>query len=145
MEIAITEMEKYQNISTDTTNALIRRWNQVVTGRLAQSDYFKLMPNMELTNDSIVSFMVIFKENPLDYDQLKMLFDYLVLNSHEGLIGFSKIFLGQPVIYGDRSFIRLAIGSYSVRKLLEKPKFDPYNDIKLISIIENTVEKLFAK
>lgn len=144
-EIAISEMEKYQSISSDVTNALIRRWNQVVTGRLAQSDYFRLMPNMELTNDSIVSFMVLFKDKPLNHDQLKELFDFLVLSKHEGLNGFHKIFLGQPVKYGNKSFIRLAIGSYSVRRLLEKPKFDPYNDLKLIEIIENSVEKLFSK
>ncbi len=144
-EIALDEMEKYQSIPSENTNAFIRRWNQVVTGRIAQSDFFKLMPNMELTNDSIISFMVLSNGIALDHEQLKLLFDEIVLTRHEGLNGFEKVFMGQPVQYGNKSFIRVAIGSYSVRKLMEKPKFDPSNDIKLIEIIENTVVKLFSK
>ena len=143
-EIALDEMEKYRSIPSEITNAFIRRWNQVVTGRIAQSDFFKLMPNMELTNDSIISFMVLVNGVALNHEQLKYLFDQLVLTKHEGLDGFDKIFIGQPVQYGNKSFIRVAIGSYSVRKLLDKPRFDPSNDIKLIEIIENTVVKLFS-
>jgi len=75
--------------------------------------------------------------------ELKKLFDYLVLNKHEGLDGFNCLFLGQPVQYGEKSFIRLAIGSYSVRKQLLNGRFEPYNDLRLIEIIEECVTKLF--
>jgi hypothetical protein len=142
-EIAIEEMKAYLAFPSIESNALIRRWNQVVTGRLAQSDYFQLMPNMELTNDSIVSFMVLANGKPLNNEGLKKLFDYLVLNEHEGLNGFKKVFLGQPVQYGEKSFIRFAIGSYSIRRQLANKRFLPQNDIKLIEIIENAVDILF--
>lgn len=143
-EVALREMEAYLTFPQEESNALIRRWNQVVTGRLAQSDTFKLMPNMELTNDSIVSFMVLVNGNVLNNAELKKLFDYLVLTEHEGLDGFNRVFLGQPVQYGEKSFIRLAIGSYSVRRQLLNRRFEPFNDLRLIEIIEESVSKLFA-
>jgi hypothetical protein len=142
-EVALREMEAYLSFPQDESNALIRRWNQVVTGRLAQSDTFRLMPNMELTNDSIVSFMVLVNGKALNNVDLKKLFDYLVLTEHEGLDGFNRVFLGQPVQYGDKSFIRLAIGSYSVRRQLLNRRFEPYNDLRMIEIIEESVAKLF--
>jgi hypothetical protein len=143
-EVALREMEAYLSFPQEESNALIRRWNQVVTGRLAQSDTFQLMPNMELTNDSIVSFMVLVNGKALNNSELKKLFDYLVLNEHEGLDGFNRVFLGQPVQYGDKSFIRLAIGSYSVRRQLLNRRFEPFNDLRMIEIIEETVAKLFG-
>ncbi len=142
-EIALREMESYMAFSQDEANSLIRRWSQVVTGRLAQSDSFRLMPNIELTNDSIVSFMVMVQGRALNNTELKKLFDYLVLSRHEGLRDYDRIFLGQPVQYGEKSFIRLAIGSYSVRKQLAKRQFDPTNDLQVIALIERAVKHLF--
>lgn len=142
-EIAIEEMKAYMAFHSNESNALIRRWNQVVTGRLAQSDYFQLMPNMELTNDSIVSFMVLKNGKALNNNELKQLFDFIVLTDHKGLDGFQRVFIGQPVQYGEKSFIRLAIGSYSIRRQLAKKRFRPQNDLKLIEIIENAVDTLF--
>ena len=101
------------------------------------------MPNIELTNDSIVSFMVLVNGRALNNVELKKLFDYLVLNRHEGLRDYDRIFLGQPVQYGEKSFIRLAIGSYSVRKQLAKQQFDPTNDLQIITLIERAVKHIF--
>jgi hypothetical protein len=38
----------------------------------------------------------------------------------------------------------LAIGSYSVRKQLAKKRFNPKNDLRIIEIIEEAVDKLFS-
>ena len=143
-EIALREMEEYVSHDPADANALIRRWNQVVIGRLAQSDTFRLMPDIELTNDSIVSFMVLSKGKILNNIELKKLFNELILSRHEGLVDSDRVFIGQPVQYGEKSFIRLAIGSYSVRKQMENKKFDPRKDIRLIEIIEGVVAKLFS-
>ena len=75
---------------------------------------------------------------------MKKLFNELILNKHEGLVDFDRAFIGQPVQYGEKSFIRLAIGSYSIRKQMENKKFDTRNDIRLIEIIEEHVTKIFA-
>lgn len=142
-EIALDEMEAYLAIPQEETDALIRRWSRVVIGRLALSDRFGMMPDMELTNDSIISFTVSAGGRELDYDELKKLFDTLVLGEHPSLNGFKRVFLGQPVRYGKRSFIRLALGSYSIRKLMEPNGFDPYNDLHVVDLIERTAIELF--
>ena len=142
-EIALCEMELFLAFPQEKSNSLIRRWNQVVIGRLAQSDLFRLMPDIELTNDSIISFMVLKNGIALNNQELKILFDYLVLTEHKEIENFTRVFLGQPVQYGEKSFIRLAIGSYSIRKQLVKNEFNPKSDIAFIQIIENSVLKLF--
>ena len=143
-EIALREMEEYMSVDPNETNALIRRWSQVIIGRLAMSDTFRLMPDIELTNDSIVSFMVLVNGNALNNKELKKLFNDLILSRHEGFVDCDRAFIGQPVQYGEKSFIRLAIGSYSVRKQMENKKFDTRNDLRLIEIIEEHVTKIFA-
>jgi hypothetical protein len=136
-------MEAYLAYPQEETDALIRRWNRVVVGRLALSDRFGMMPDIELTNDSIISFTVSAGGRELNYDDLKSLFDALVLNAHEGFQGFHRVFLGQPVRYGSRSFIRLALGSYSIRKMMGPAGFDPFNDLHLVDLIEATAARLF--
>jgi len=142
-EIALDEMEGYLAYPQEETDALIRRWNRVVVGRLALSDRFGMMPDIELTNDSIISFTVSAGGRELDYDQLKTLFDRLVLTNHTGFNGFHRVFMGQPVRYGKRSFIRLALGSYSIRKMMGADGFDPFNDLHLVDLIESTAVELF--
>ena len=144
-EVALSEMEAYLSFPQEETNAFIRRWNQIVTGRLALSDSFQLMPDMELTNDSIVSFMVLVNGKALDNVDLQRLYDFLVTREHDGLEGYNRIFLGQPVQYGEKSFIRLSIGSYSVRNQLHNKRFEFNNDLRLIEIIEQSANKLFNK
>lgn len=144
-EIALDEMEAYLAFPREDTEALITRWNRVVVGRLALSDRFKLMPDMELTNDSIISFAVRAGGHELGYDELKTLFDTVVLRRHEGLDGVDRVFFGQPVRYGDRSFIRLAIGSTEVRTMLAEGTFDVANDLLLVDLIESTAVELFGE
>lgn len=143
-QIAIKEMEAYMAIPASATNAWIRRWNRVVAGRLAMSDTFELMPDMELSNDSIISFIIKANGRELLKDELKVLFDQMVTEEHEGLGDHQKVFMGQPVTYGKSAFIRLALGSYSVRKQMEKGKFDLRNDLRLVDIIEEKVLTLFG-
>ena len=68
----------------------------------------------------------------------------MVTEEHEGLGDHQKVFMGQPVTYGKSAFIRLALGSYSVRKQMEKGKFDLRNDLRLVDIIEEKVLTLFG-
>ncbi len=144
-EIALDEMEAYLAYPQEDTDALIRRWNRVVVGRLALSDRFGMMPDIELTNDSIISFTVSAGGRELDYDDLKKLFDQLVLSTHAGFNGFNRVFMGQPVRYGSRSFIRLALGSYSIRKMMGPAGFDPFNDLHLVNLIESIAVQLFEQ
>ena len=94
---------------------------------------------------SIISFQVWVGGRALDNAQLKELFKAIATAQHEGFKdGINKVFFGQPVQYGDRSFIRLAIGAYTVRAFLEKDAIDLHNDYRVVEIIEEYAQKMFG-
>ena len=142
--IAVDEMEKYRGWDAEKTNAWIRRWSRVVAGRLAMSNMFEMMPDMELTNDSIISFTIHINGRALNKAELKAMFDELVTEEHEGLGHANMFFMGQPVDYGKKAFIRLAIGSYTVRQGLSADDFDFGPDLRVVELIENKVRTLYA-
>jgi len=144
-EIALDEMEAYSYWSTKETDDIITRWATGVMSRLETSPYFKLMPDQLKTNMSIISFQVWVGDNALDNAQLKELFKAITTSTHDGFEGgFNKVFFGQPVQYGAKSFIRLAIGAYTVRAFLEKDAVDLHNDYRVIEIIEDYAQKMFG-
>jgi hypothetical protein len=142
-EIALDEMEAYLSYPLTQTEALINEWNELVTNRLSSSDFFCLMPDMQKTNPSIVSFTVQVGGRELNYDELRKLFDELVLNNHPGFEDFHRVFLGQPVRYANHAFIRLALGSFTIRYYLKSGKLNPFNDLCLIDLIEQKTVQLF--
>ena len=145
MEIALDEMEAYQYWSQHQTDEMILEWANACGKKLRESDFFELMPDQGKTNDSIISFQVKIGGKALDNAQLKELFKTVCTREYDQLKGgYKQVFFGQPVQYGDKSFIRLAIGAYSVRRLLEKGELDLHNDYTLIDIIEATAKELFA-
>jgi hypothetical protein len=144
-EIALDEMEAYRYWSTKETDDIIVRWATGVMSRLETSDYFKLMPDQLKTNMSIISFQVWVDGKALDNAQLKELFKAITTSTHEGFEGgFDRVFFGQPVQYGSKSFIRLAIGAYTVRAFLEKDAVNLHNDYRVIEIIEEYAQKMFG-
>lgn len=144
-EIALDEMEAYSYWSVDQTDDIITRWAMGVMARLEDSTYFKLMPDQLKTNMSIISFQVWVNGNALNNSELKDLFKAITTSTHEGYKdGIKKVFFGQPVQYGDRSFIRLAIGAYTVRAFLEEDAIDLHNDYRTIEIIEEYAQKMFG-
>merc|ERR1711988_1662571 len=128
------------------TNAAIQRWRQVVVGRLAQTDVFEIMPNVNDTSASIVSFKVRRGDgSSLSKVECQAIFDKLALNRQTGLQdGYEKVFIGQPVAYPDGgAFIRLAIGSYGVRQQMKQARFNPHNDLRVIQILEDLAQELY--
>jgi hypothetical protein len=145
-EIALQEMTAYQAIPNTDTNAAIARWRQVVVGRLAQTDTFKLMPNINDTSASIVSFQILRSDGTtLTKPECQTVFDRLALNRHTGLKGgFSKIFIGQPVAFGATgAFVRLAIGSYGIRTQMQQGRFDAHNDLRVIQVLEDLAQEMY--
>ncbi len=144
-EIALDEMEAYSYWSTRQTDNIITRWAMGVMSRLETSPYFKLMPDQLKTNMSIISFQVWVGGRALDNDELKKMFAAITTDRHEGFKGgYDRVFFGQPVQYGNKSFIRLAVGAFSVRAFLEKDAVDLEDDYRLIEIIESYAEKMFG-
>jgi len=144
-EIALDEMEAYSYWSTRQTDNIITRWAMGVMSRLETSPYFKLMPDQLKTNMSIISFQVWVGGRALDNDELKKMFAAITTDRHEGFKGgYDRVFFGQPVQYGNKSFIRLAVGAFSVRAFLEKDAVDLEDDYRLIELIESYAEKMFG-
>ena len=145
-EIALDEMSEYSYWSTKQTDDIISRWALGVMSKLETSTSFKLMPDQLKNNMSIIPFQVWVNDRALDNDQLKALFKAITTSRHEGFMGGKdRVFFGQPVQYGDKSFIRLAIGAYTVRAFLEKDAVDLTNDYRLISIIEFFAKEMFGE
>jgi hypothetical protein len=145
-EAALDEMEAYSAWTEPQTNRVIAEWNVCVTGRLMQSQSFDLMPDQHLTNDSIVSLEVVARDGVLDYHQLTKLFEVIVTSEYTGFsAGRSRVFLGQPVRYGDRAFLRLALGATAVREFLESGATDLGDDYRLIEVLEDQAERLYGR
>ena len=144
-EMALDEMEAYSYWSQKQTDDIISRWAMAVMGRLETSTHFKLMPDQLKTNMSIISFQVWVGGRALNNEELKSLFEAITTTEHDGFKGgFKKVFFGQPVTYGEKSFIRMALGSYGVREFLDVDAVDLHNDYRLIEIIETYAEKMFS-
>ena len=144
-EAAIREMLLSAEVGVYDQNKVIDEWYRFTINRLLKSQYFRLMPGQDVTNKTIISFRV--KAGPdtfLDYQQLKGLYDSICGGRVTGLNGYERVLFGQPVKYGDRSFIRLALGSSDLRNFLVSG-FDFTNDDRLIEILEDQVEERYWK
>lgn len=136
---ALYEMEEFDGISDAATLELIADWNEMVTQRLSKSDFFELMPDMKITNQSIISFKVKKGRDFWDYDQLWKLFEKLVTSDYDSE-NFRKVFVGQPVRYESGSFLRLALGARNVLNLLALPEQERFqSDLELIQTIEKEI------
>jgi hypothetical protein len=144
-EIALDEMEAYSYWSQGQTDDIITRWAMGVMSRLETSPYFKLMPDQLKTNMSIISFQVWVDGRALNNDELKTMFDTIATDRHTGFNGgYDRVFFGQPVQYGDKSFIRLALGAFAVRGFLEKDAAELDDDYRLIEIIETYAQNIYG-
>ena len=128
----------------DMVTMAIDRWNAFVISQLQfNSDYFELMPDQSMTNRSIISFNVKHPDGSLLSDEeLRELYMRVCAIERDDLFDFKKIIIGQPVKYDNLSFIRLALGSYNVRKLIASD-FDFKFDKQLIQIIIKELKQLY--
>ncbi|NOG44964.1 MAG: hypothetical protein HND50_07020 [Calditrichaeota bacterium] len=138
---ALYEMKELDKIGEEGTYSTILNWNKEMMKAIDKSDYLEPMPDMDLTNKSIISFRVKNGEHYFDNTELKSLFINVVTAKHGKIKGHDKIFIGQPVKYDSGSFIRLAIGSYTVRQYIKTQNNDYKDDLEIIRIIENEAKK----
>ncbi len=135
---ALHEMREFDRLPHEDTGGLIRDWFELCTSEINAKDNLELMPNQDQTNDSIISFRAKYDERYLTPEEMKELFKLVVTSRHQGFKKFARVFIGQPVIYGDKAFLRIALGSYNVRRLL-KTGIDFHNDRHLIFLINKLV------
>lgn len=139
-ECAIVEMNLLSEYKESAANLTISRWNQHITELLNASPYFDLMRDQEKTNSSIISFRVKVDGTYLSHDQLQTLHKAIVTEQSPLLPQYRKLIIGQPVAYGDNSFIRFAIGSHNVRQLLDS-EMDLSEDTALVQTIEHFIKE----
>lgn len=138
-ECALHEMEAFDGIPDEATSGLIADWNNFITTQLGESQQFELMPDMEMTNPSIISFKVKKGDSYLDYDELWPLFEKLVTTEYDAQ-HFNRIFIGQPVRYESGSFLRLALGARNIINLLNVPPHQRFNaDREMIETMEKEI------
>lgn len=142
-EAAIAEMKPFATLNQHEVITAIDKWNTHITNRLEDSHHFSLMPDQHTTNKTIISFRARSKEGSfLNHEKLLTLYNIIGQRKYE-IFGESVSFLfGQPVKYGEKSFIRLAIGSSDIRNFIHEG-MDLSLDDALIDILENTIRKEF--
>lgn len=135
-EAAILEMEKLSLLEERRINYVITKWNMVVVERLNASSHFELLIDQIKTNKSIISFKVRRPQGGFyGPDDLKRLHKHIALSEFEFPNGYNKVLIGQTVECGQGAFLRLALGSYNIRKLLEMG-MDLSDDMYLIDMLE---------
>lgn len=141
-EAALAEMTALADLDSFRVNLAVRKWNDFVVGKLRTDSMFELMPGQEVTNKTIVSFRV--KKGCGDYfshSELRLLYNKICQTRFTNMQGFEKLLIGQPVKYGDKSFIRLALGSSDFRSFA-KDETDFGLDAVVIENIKSVVNEI---
>ena len=136
-EAGIAEMEAFDRVPKEDRKRLVSDWNRLISSEIQRrEEHFELMPDQDQTNNSIISFRIKKDGKYINNGRLRDFFDDLVSGQYaEHLDGYDRIFIGQPVNYGDRSFIRLALGAYDIRQMLARER--PFaNEVALLDLIE---------
>ncbi len=130
-EIALNEMERFNDIPRANSSKLIQSWNATIRNSILESNSFELMPHQEKTNQSIISFRVKSRFGTyLSYDDLKGFYQETVNDNYE-IGSYTKIFFGQPVKYSCGAFIRVALGANNIYTLLQEEENTRFDNDKL--------------
>ncbi len=135
------ERTKFQEIPEDEVNVVIDRWSDLIRKNLEENEEFELMPDQFRTNKTIISFRIKKDGRYFNNEDLTKLFKSIVSDNFGGSYDFEKVFMGQPVVYGDKSFLRLAIGSMNIRKFHENNEMEFKDDLDLIKIIKDKISR----
>jgi len=136
---ALEEIKRFKKEPVDKVNNKIELWNSLVIKELQKYDCFEVMPGHELTNKTIVSFRVLKDGQYLDHPQLQALHKSVVKVDYSGSYDFKTVFIGQPVAFENKSFLRFAIGSVNVREFIRNDEKEFNTDKAIISIIKEKI------
>ncbi|MDB4104635.1 hypothetical protein N9545_03810 [Salibacteraceae bacterium] len=140
-EAAICESELLANYSERDATYAISNWNKHVKEYLETKELFNIMVDQDVTNRSIISFKIAKNGQTLTNDQLKKVYEHLCLHGSKYFPKYERLSTGQPVTYESYSFLRVALGSTNIRKLIEE-NHDLSDDFKLIDVIEQITNEL---
>lgn len=142
-EAGLYEMEALDKLPYDVVLGTIDQWNSIITSYIArQSRVFEIMPDSEMTNKTIVSFRL--KKNNGQYltePELRALYQRMS-EEHFEILGNKHLLIGQPVSYGSKAFIRVAIGSYNIRTFIQHGLDQAYEE-GIMNVIMNTLDAMY--
>lgn len=133
-EAALAEMDAFASLDDYAAREQIRRWNAHVLRAMAANPAFELMPGQEETNKTIISFRLKSGSAAIDYGALTNIYHRVCTQPHNGLRNADQVLIGQPVNYGDRAFLRVALSSVDVVDFVRSGP-DYQNDNRLIEIL----------
>lgn len=142
--LTINEIGKYSEIDEQETESKIRLWNKTVMDEIKKIEEFELMPHQERTNKSIISFRIKINNKYLDHAELKKLHRAIVTDNHAAKLGVKKLFIGQPVAYTNKSFMRVAIGAKNVRRFVQNNETEFAKDKTVLNIIKEKLYEVYG-
>jgi hypothetical protein len=140
-EAAICESELLANYSEREVTYAISNWNKHVKEYLMAKTMFSIMVDQDVTNRSIISFKIEKDGKTLGNEELKKIYEHLCKFGNKYFPKYDRISTGQPVAYESYSFLRVALGSTNIRKLIDE-NHDLSDDYKLIDVIEQITNEL---
>ncbi|MGM0480237.1 MAG: hypothetical protein ACQERC_13530 [Bacteroidota bacterium] len=139
---ALEEIVLLSAFSDDCIEQKVREWNAAVLHFFDDYDCFELMPEEEETVPSIISFRVKQDGVFLNMEHLRSLYFSIVQDHYGEQYPFDEIAIGQPVRYGDKAFLRLAVGSRTIREFIETEETTFRADQLVIEIIKDKVKEI---
>ncbi|MEQ9188378.1 MAG: hypothetical protein RLP15_11630 [Cryomorphaceae bacterium] len=134
-EAAIFEFEALSEYKESEVIRVVTKWNTHIHEYMnARLDVFELMSDQDKTNKSIISFRIKKNGAYLSHDELKNLYKRICLEGYKWMPKYELITIGQPVAYAAGSFLRLALGSFNVRKLIDR-ELDLRDDTQLLDTL----------
>jgi len=135
-EAALYEFEALSEYKESEVIRVVSKWNNHVKDHMmAHSDVFELMSDQDKTNKSIISFRLKKNGAYLSHSELKELYKKICLEGYKRMPEYDLITIGQPVAYAAGSFLRVALGSFNVRKLIDN-EMDLNDDTRLLNALE---------
>ena len=133
--VTLKSIYALRSIGQENINKVITNWNRFVNDELRKYEEFILMPDQKKTNPSIISFQVKGEKGLLNHQEMRRLFFSMVESNHKGL-PTERVFIGQPVAYGDKSFLRLAIGADNIVNIYNRSGDSFDIEKRIIAIIK---------
>jgi hypothetical protein len=139
---SLNEMKHFREIPRSDALEKISAWNSFVMGKLEASPDFEPMPDQGMTNNTIISFRVKKEGRYLDHKELKELYRLVVSEGRMSGPEQKRIFIGQPVAYGQKSFLRVAIGSMCIREFIATGETAFTEDAEILDIIASKIPSI---
>lgn len=139
----INELKKYQSLSKQMIVEKINIWRKLIFEEMNKRDFFELMPQQQGTNNTIISFRLKVNGMYMNHEDLKQIHSNIVHTNYENTHSFKHVFIGQPVAYTNRSFLRLAIGAKNIRAFIENDEKLFTDDLAILDIIENKLKSFY--